>query len=1042
MNLFKKITLQPTFNIKNLVINHYQVLMWRIFIFVLFVILCTLKTKAQQTIIHNHPNNTFQKAIELFNKEKFAAAQQLFEQFAAQTQEKDIRINAEYYAAVCAMELFNADAENKLFAIINNYPEHVKAKLTWYQLAKFYYRKKNNQAAINCFEKFNDKYLTPDEEKEYYFTKGYCLFKVERYKDAENAFEKIKDVKSKYYEPANYYYAYVLYKNCDYQKSLEHFERVKKNKTFGPLATVYIAQIYFVRKDYNKVIQYCDTISNKDIADDVAGMLAQSYFELGNYEKAIPYMERFISSSPIAPSDHDFFRMGYAYYFNNNYTGANEYFLKINSRTDSLGQYANFYLGSTYLKLNKKQQAITAFNTAHQINIIDSITMLSLFYSARLSEELNQITDALNKYVKFLNDYDESELADEARSSLSNLLLIARNYKEALRILDGIKKQGLKEKIAIQRICYYRAEELYLNNDYNAAEEMFKRSLQQPLDKKLEGLSYFWLAEIATKRNQYTQAVELLNKAQGFNEIKQTRFYMFIPYNIGYAYLKLDQFDKASDAFKDYIAMDAKMQNPEVYTDALTRLADCYFVLKKYDKAIDNYSLIITKNLAGSDYALYQKSLIYGVLNQNLQKEQTLLQLTSNYPKSIYIDDAIYELASLYLQTEDYNRALDAFDNLINNYPLSAFIRKAMLNKGLVLYNQGKDQAALDQFKELIKSYPNSAESREALVVIKNIFVNKGEADEYLEFIKVLPNVVVAPSVQDSLTFESAFNAYKANDCAKAAKAFGNYITKFPGGFFILKANYFKAECEFKLKRYDEALAGYEYVANNIRNDYSERSTRQAAVIYYMKKKYEQAYQYYASLERIAGNKDNLQIAITGMMRCADFMNKPDTAAAVAFKFINAGFTNKETLTEAKLHIARFYMSRNQPDSALPEFTYILKETKNVYAAEAKYNIAYIQYLKKDTKSATKTIFELNESFSAFEEWRVKGFILLSDIYVQNNEYFQAKATLQSIIENYDGEPLQSIAKQKLTDVIALEEAKKEADRAKIDKRIQQKTIN
>lgn len=1001
--------------------------------------LCNIKSKAQQTQIYTHVNASFQNAVELFNKEKFAAAQQIFEQVAITTNDKNTKISSEYFAAVCAMELFNADAEQKLKAIIQQYPQHVKSKVAWYQLAKLYYRKKNNNLAVDCFDRFDEQYLTAGEKDEFYFTKGYCLFRVERYADAEKSFEIIKDKKTKYYEPTNYYYAYVLYKNGNFQKSLEHFERVKNNKTFGPLATVYIAQIYFARKEYAKVIQYCDTIKNNEVADDVAGMLAQSYFMLGNYQKALPYMERFVNSSPISPSDNDFFRMGYAYYVTNDFKNAANYFLKINDKEDSLAQFANFFLGSSYIQLNKKPQAINAFNVAHQLGFNDSLTMMSLFYSARLSEELNQQADAMNKYVKFINEYDDSELADDARSSLSNLLLNARNFKEALKILDSIKKQSSKEKTAIQRVCYHRAEELYLNNDYTSAKELFNRSLQNQNDKKLAALSYFWLSEIENKNGNYTESNNLLKKALDFNELKSTRFYNLAFYNMAYNYLKADNYDKAAEMFKEYLNLDRQMQNPEIYTDALTRLSDCYLVQKNYDKAIEYYSLIITKNLTGSDYAMYQKSLIYGVLNQNLQKEQTLLQLTSNYPKSTYIDDAIFELANMYLQTEEYSKAIDAFDNLIKNYPRSIYIRKAMLNKGLVLFNQGNDDEALQQFKKLITEYSKTDEAREALTVVKNIFVNKGQADEYLDFIKVLPNVVVSPSVQDSLSYESAFNSYKAGDCSKASKSFATYLSKFPGGFFTLKANYFKAECDFKLKNYNDALVCYEYVANNMRSDFTERSIRQAAVIYFMNKNYEQAFTYYASLERIASNKDNIQVALLGMLRSATLLNKPDTAAAVSFKFLNSGIINREGTLEAKMHIARFYMKREKPDSALPEFQYILKETKNVLAAEAKYNIALIQFLKKDFKASQQTIFELNDVFSAFEDWRVRGFILLADIYTSNKEFFQAKATLQSIIDAYEGPELLEIAKQKMRDVIALEEKAKEEEKINIDKRQKQR---
>ena len=50
-----------------------------------------------------------------------------------------------------------------------------------------------------------------------------------------------------------------------------------------------------------------------------------------------------------------------------------------------------------------------------------------------------------------------------------------------------------------------------------------------------------------------------------------------------------------------------------------------------------------------------------------------------------------------------------------------------------------------------------------------------------------------------------------------------------------------------------------------------------------------------------------------------------------------------------------------------------------------------------------------------------KSFILLSDIYLSRGDKFQAKATLESIIDNYDGEELILFAKKKREEIIESE---------------------
>jgi len=322
--------------------------------------------------------------------------------------------------------------------------------------------------------------------------------------------------------------------------------------------------------------------------------------------------------------------------------------------------------------------------------------------------------------------------------------------------------------------------------------------------------------------------------------------------------------------------------------------------------------------------------------------------------------------------------------------------------------------------------------------LVQNIFVNQGKGEEFLEFIKVLPNVLISASTQDSLSYESAFILYGKENYEKASKGFASYISKFPGGYFILKANYFKAESDYKLKKYDDALVCYEYVANSLRSEYTERATRLCAIIFNMQKKYDKAYGYFAALERIASNRDNLQVALLGQMRTCAFQNKQDSAAMASIRYLSSGVALKDGIIEAHTYAGRYYMSHWQWDSATISFQAVLKETKNIFGAEAKYSIAYIQYQKKEYKSAQKTIFELNDKFNAFEVWVAKAFVLLADTYIQQNDLFQAKATLQSLIDNYDGKDIIDQCKSRLAIIEDLESKQKSESKKQIEQRIKQ----
>ena len=62
----------------------------------------------------------------------------------------------------------------------------------------------------------------------------------------------------------------------------------------------------------------------------------------------------------------------------------------------------------------------------------------------------------------------------------------------------------------------------------------------------------------------------------------------------------------------------------------------------------------------------------------------------------------------------------------------------------------------------------------------------------------------------------------------------------------------------------------------------------------------------------------------------------------------------------------------------------------------------------------------INKSGS-YEVWVTKAYLLLGDIYLAEKDYFNAKATFQSIVENAKVEDLRQQAQQKLDQVTAEE---------------------
>ena len=312
----------------------------------------------QKNIIYYEPEATYQKGLELFNKEKFNAAQELFYKTinAIEDIQSEIRISAEYYAAICAVELYNINAEYKLIKFITEHSENSKVKLANFQLGKLQYRQKKYHGAVKAFESVDIYDLNDEELLDYYFKSGYSYFIIKDFENAKKQFIEIIDNESKYFSSANYYYAHIAYNEKNYETAMKSFGKIENDENFKLIVPYYIAQIYFLQGNYNEVIKYAHPLldtGNTKRSIEVARMLGESYFRMGKYASSIQFLEKYQRKATTSVSRQDYYELGYAYYKSGaNYSKAVSNFENAISGTeDSLLQNTYYLLGDCYLKI-------------------------------------------------------------------------------------------------------------------------------------------------------------------------------------------------------------------------------------------------------------------------------------------------------------------------------------------------------------------------------------------------------------------------------------------------------------------------------------------------------------------------------------------------------------------------------------------------------------------------------------------------------------------------------------------------------------------
>ena len=128
-------------------------------------------------------------------------------------------------------------------------------------------------------------------------------------------------------------------------------------------------------------------------------------------------------------------------------------------------------------------------------------------------------------------------------------------------------------------------------------------------------------------------------------------------------------------------------------------------------------------------------------------------------------------------------------------------------------------------------------------------------------------------------------------------------------------------------------------------------------------------------------------------------------------------------------------MALDSTMQAQSEFSLLSKSKNGEISAEAKYNLASIQYKLGNYTTSENIIYEFISGSPSSEYWLAKMLILWADIYVKEDNFPQAIATLQSIIDKYEGPDLVAVAKEKLAGVITLEKQKDEQKKQEMEQK-------
>lgn len=967
-----------------------------------------MMTFAQTSEKITSTESLYKEGKELFQEKNYAAAVPALKAFVKQKPTANLQQDAEYMLVCSAYELKDKNRIQLLRKYIDRYPDTPYANRIYALLASCYFYEGKYDEALALFNSTRLDLLGNDERDERTYQLATCYLKTNDLKEAAIWFETLRASSTQYANDCTYYLSYIRYTQQRYDEALKGFLSLQDNSKYKALAPYYIAEIYAIKKNYDKaqiVAQnYLSAYPQNEHAAEMYRILGDAYYHFGKYHEAVEAFNNYLERDKTTPRRDALYMLGLSYYQTKVYSKAAEMLGKVTTSEDALTQNAYLHMGLSYLQLAEKNKARMAFEQAAASSANVQIKEQAAYnYALCLHEtSFSAFGESVIAFEKFLNEFPTSQYADKVSSYLVEVYMNTRSYEAALKSIDRIARPSTQILEAKQKILFQLGTQAFANANFDQALKYLNQSIALgQYNRQTKADAYYWCGESYYRLNRMDEAARDFNAYLQLTTEPNNEMYALANYNLGYIAFHRKDYTQASNYFKKYSQLE-KGENTTTLADAYNRIGDCYLRVRNFEEAKHQYSQAEQMNTPSGDYSFYQLALVAGLQKDYSGKITLLNRLVGKYPASPYAVNALYEKGRSYVLMDNNNQAITSFKELLNKYPESPVSRKAATEIGLLYYQNEDYNQAIQAYTQVVQKYPGSEEARLAMRDLKSIYVDMNRIDEFAALANAMPgNIQFDVNEQDSLTYAAAEKIYMRGRIEEAKNSLNKYLQSFPKGSFNLNAHYYLCQIGSQQKNYDMILLHSGKLLEYPNNPFVEEALIMQAEVLFNQKKTADALASYKMLKEKASNAERRKLAGTGIMRCAYLLKNDIETINAATDLLAEAKISPELKNEALYDRAKAYKNQKAEKKALDDLRELAKDTRNLYGAEAKYLVAQSLYEAKDYTAAEKELLNYIDESTPHAYWLARSFVLLSDVYVAMGKNLDARQYLLSLQQNY-----------------------------------------
>jgi len=397
---------------------------------------------------------------------------------------------------------------------------------------------------------------------------------------------------------------------------------------------------------------------------------------------------------------------------------------------EDFGSLANYKIAVCYAQLGKQtedpamyEKSLEYIPAIYEITQSAKVREALIFLWGSNFYELERYEEAEPKFRELLNDYPDSQFAENAYYSLGNLYYRLKQYEQSREAFNMVQKE-FPNSTFIDDAQYFIARCFYDENNFDQAHIEFEKV--QSVDNP--------------------------------DLVAQAKYYD------GRSLLNMGRNQDALTAYQKFIS---DFPNSPFITAAYFDMGTIHGKLKEYDEATRNYQLAIQH----TDDEVTKGEIQYSIGNNYFSQEdyQSAMDgyraLMEQYPESVHVSESRYMIAECYWWLKDYDNALAAYGEVLEKDPEGDRVPDSTYKSGLCYYELDEKEIALEWFQRILDDYPDLPLVKDAtydkiwsLNDLKRFEEAENVAKEYIEKYKSDPVYDIAAAETQMLLGDIKFD--------------------------------------------------------------------------------------------------------------------------------------------------------------------------------------------------------------------------------------------------------------------------------------------